>query len=392
MTQYILDARTATAHFPGIGRYVRNLATAMAPQLTAGEQLAILWNQADTTAWDPTPLTNTQVTAVPARVSPFSIAQQITIPRLLKQLTRPNPQSPVPSPQSPIFHSTYYLMPYRPGLPTLLTVYDLIAMRHPETVSPRARLLFRLTTQLALRAADHVVTISDATRRDLLAHFPVDADHVTAIPLAADPRFTPQTQDAVVAVRRKYSLPSRFIFYLGINKPHKNLIRLVDAYARLTQSLVPSPQSPVPNLVIAGAWDERYPEARDRSAALNLGERVRFLGRVDDADLPALYSACTLFVFPSVYEGFGLPVLEAMACGAPVACGDASSLPEAAGEAALLFDPRDEEAIADALRRALEDDSLRRTLADRSLQQARCFSWQRTAAETLSCYRELVGK
>ncbi|MEZ4637578.1 MAG: glycosyltransferase family 1 protein [Caldilineaceae bacterium] len=330
-----------------------------------------------------------QVTAVRAPVSPFSLAQQITLPRLLKTLARPNPQSPIPSPQFPIFHSTYYLMPYRPGLPTVLTIYDLIAMLYPDTVSPRARILFRLTTQLALRAANEIVTISAATRRDLLAHFPVDADRVTAVPLAADPHFTPQPEAAVDAVRRKYALPQRFIFYLGINKPHKNLVRLIDAYARLTQSPAAGHQAPIPDLVIAGAWDERYPEAQQRAETLNLGDRVRFLGRVGDVDLPALYTACTLFVFPSVYEGFGLPVLEAMACGAPVACGDASSLPEAAGEAALLFDPRDGEAITDALRRTLEDEPLRRTLADRSLRQARRFSWQRTAAETLSCYREI---
>ncbi len=379
MTHYFLDARTATAHFPGIGRYVRNLATAMAPLLGADERLSILWNPADATAWDPAPLTNQQVSAVPAPVSPFSLQQQWTIPRRLKQAASR-------SPRSSLYHSTYYLMPYRPALPTLLTIYDLIAMIHPQTVSSRARLLFRLTTRLALHAADEIITISAATRQDLLAHFAVDADRVTAIPLAADPRFTPQPPSAVDAIRRKYALPDRFIFYLGINKPHKNLVRLVDAYARLPQSPISNLQSP---LIIAGAWDERYPEAQQWAGAQNLGDRVRFLGRVDDADLPALYSACTLFVFPSVYEGFGLPVLEAMACGAAVACGDASSLPEAAGDAALLFDPRDVEAISDALRRALEDDSLRRTLAGRSLQQARQFSWQRTAAETLSCYRRM---
>jgi alpha-1,3-rhamnosyl/mannosyltransferase len=413
---YILDARTATAHFPGIGRYARNLATAMVDLLTEHEELVILWNAADPSAWNPTPLANPQVKVVAAPISPFSFRQQWMMPALLRRTAdgrrqtadggqqtsidaKPNTQypisntasqSPVPSPQSlapSLYHSTYYLMPYRPGAPTILTLYDLIAMLHPQTVSARARWLFRVTTWLALRTADRVIAISEATRQDLLSHFPIAAERVTAIPLAADLRFQPQSPNMVESVRRKYNLPDQYLFYLGINKPHKNLVRLIDAYARLFP--VPSPPSPVPNLLIAGAWDNRYPEAKQRAEELNLGDRVRFLGPVDDADLPALYSGCTLFVFPSLYEGFGLPVLEAMACGAPVACSDASSLPEVAGDAALLFDPLDVDAIAAALQRGIEDADLRRSLAEQSLARAAHFSWARTAAETLEIYRQM---
>lgn len=390
IAHYMLDVRTATAYFPGIGRYARNLAAAAVDRLSANEELILLWNPTDPTAWNPTPLANPQVTVIPAPVSPFSLRQQWTIPQLLQQVARNKFQSPVPTPQPPppIYHSTYYLMPYRPGAPTILTIYDLIAMLHPQTVSARARLLFRLTTRLALRTAQQVITISEATRQDLLRHFPIPAERVTAIPLAADPRFQPQPGEVIEATRRKYNLPEHYLFYLGINKPHKNLLRLIKAYARL--SPVPGPQSPVPPLLIAGAWDDRYPETKERVSELNLGERVRFLGPVDDADLPALYSGCEIFVFPSLYEGFGLPVLEAMACGAPVMCSNASSLPEVAGDAALLFDPLDVESIAAALRRAIEDGNLRRSLAERSLAQAVNFSWARTAEETLAIYRELV--
>ncbi len=374
MNHYTLDARPATAHFPGIGRYVRNLATALVPLLTPDERLSILWNPADASAWNPTPLVNLQVSAIPAPISPFSLRQQWQIPALMQTADRrpqtgnhpitQSPNHPIANRQSPLYHSTYYLMPYRPGLPTVLTVYDLIAMLHPQTVSPRARLLFRLTTWLALRAADHVIAISEATKVDLLAHFRYPADRVTAIPLAADPRFQPQPAQAIAAIRHKYNLPERYLLYLGINKPHKNLVQLIEAYAQLHPSsftLHPSP------LVIAGAWDDRYPEAKQRAEALGLGDSVRFLGPVDDADLPALYSGCTLFVFPSLYEGFGLPVLEAMACGAPVACGNRSSLPEAAGDAALLFDPTDRDAITAAIQRALTNESLRQSLTRRSL-------------------------
>jgi len=369
--RYIFDARTATAHFPGIGRYVRNLAQALPPLLDDDERLVILWNPSDSTAWNPTPLASPQVKIVPAPVSSFALRQQWTIPRLLQQISQS------PNPQSPLFHSTYYLMPYRPGLPTLLTVYDLIALLHPQTVSWRARLFFRVATRLALTAAERIVTISASARDDLLAHFPVDPSRVTSIPLAADPRFSPQPGDEIARVRAKYNLPDRYIFYLGINKPHKNLARLIEAYAQCATRNA--------QLVIAGAWDARYPESRTQAAPL--GDAVRFLGPVDDGDLPALHSGATLFAFPSLYEGFGLPVLEAMACGAPVICGNRSSLPEVAGDAALLVDPTDTDAIAAAIRRVLEDDELRRSLSEKSLTQAAAFSWQRTAAETLAVYR-----
>ena len=381
MTRYILDARTATAHFPGIGRYVRNLAQALPSQLADDERLVILCNPSDPTAWNPSVLASPQVEIVPALVSSFGLSQQWTIPRLLRQISK----SPFAVRQSPIYHSTYYLMPYRPGVPTLLTVYDLIALLHPQTVSLRARLFFRVATRLALAAADRVITISASARDDLLAHFPVDPSRVTSIPLAAHPRFRPQPADEIARVRAKYNLPDRYIFYLGINKPHKNLPRLVEAYAHLRNTQYAIRNTP---LLIAGAWDTRYPESQSLAAPLD--DAVRFLGPVDDADLPALHSGATLFVFPSLYEGFGLPVLEAMACGAPVVCGNRSSLPQAAGDAALLVDPTDTDAIAAAMRRVVEDDDLQRSLSEKSLAQAATFSWRRTAAETLAVYREMA--
>ncbi len=268
-------------------------------------------------------------------------------------------------------------MPYRPGVPTVLTVYDLIALLHPQTVSRRAALFFRFTHRLALAAADQVIAISAATRRDLLAHFRVAPERVTAIPLAPAPHFRPQSSAAIAAARARFDLPPAYLLYFGINKPHKNLVRLIDAYAGLDAS--------APPLVIAGAWDPRYPEPRRHAAPL--GDRVRFLGPLADADLLPLLSGCTLFVFPSLYEGYGLPVAEAMACGAPVACSNASSLPEVAGDAALLFDPTDVPAIAATLRTALDSPTRRADLRDRSLARAATLTWSATAAQTLAVYR-----
>ena len=369
MNRYILDARTATPHFPGIGRYVRNLAAALPEHLAADERLTLLTPPAAAqTGWPPP-----GVDSVVVPGSPFGLAQQWRIPRLLAQARRATPRL--------LYHSAYYLMPYRPGAPTVVTVYDLIALLYPQTVSRRAALLYRLTHRLALAAADHVIAISAATRRALLAHFRIAPDRVTAIPLAPAPHFRPQPPSAVAAVRARFDLPPDYFFYFGINKPHKNLLRLVDAYAQLGAT--------APPLVIAGAWDARYPAARERAAAL--GDRVRFLGPLTDADLLPLLGGCTLFVFPSLYEGYGLPVAEAMACGAAVACAETSSLPEVAGDAALYFDPTDVAAIAAALRTALDSPARLADLRGRSLARAATLTWSATARQTLAVYRAVVA-
>lgn len=375
MSHYVLDARTATPHFPGIGRYVTSLAQALVPQLRPGERLTLLCHPDHPISLP----AGGAVQVYPLAVSPFSLAQQWAVPGLLRRLA------------ADLYHSPYYLMPYRPGVRTVLTVYDVIPLRHPEHSSTRARLLFRLTTALALRSAAQVIAISEAARQDFVADFHVPANRIRAIPLAADPAFRPQPPQVVEDVRRRYDLPDRFVLYLGSNKPHKNLVRLVQAWLDVGRRL----QVAGCRLVIAGAWNPRYPEARMlaeqannlRPSTFNL-QTIVWLGRVPEADLPALYAAAAAFVFPSLYEGFGLPVLEAMACGTPVICSAVSSLPETAGDAALLVDPTDVNALAAALARVLIEPGLAADLRARGFAQAARFNWERTAAETLSIYRQ----
>ncbi|MBN1936407.1 MAG: glycosyltransferase family 4 protein, partial [Anaerolineae bacterium] len=371
----ILDARTATPHFPGIGRYVTNLARALLPELSPDERLTVLYDAAVNPAgsMQPWPV-SPQFRVIPLSPSPFGLAQQWVIPRLLKQLG------------ADLYHSAYYLMPYRPGVPTVLTVYDVIPLRFPAQSTLQARLLFRWATRLALRAAQQVVAISETARRDFIRHFRVLPERITAIPLATDPAFCPQGPQVVSAVRARYGLPEQFVLYLGSNKPHKNLVRLIEAWKLATRSS----QLATFSLIIAGAWDVRYPEPHRRVEVLGLQDTVRFLGPLPEADLPALYSAATVFAFPSLYEGFGLPVLEAMACGAPVVCSNTSSLPEVAGEAALIFDPYDTNAIAGVLVQLCADADLRADLCARGLARATFFSWQRTAEETLKVYRKVM--
>ena len=406
MIHYILDARTATPHFPGIGRYVTNLARALVPLLAADERLTVIHDPAHRVALPHSESART----IPCAVAPFSLRQQWAIPRLLRSgrwTMDDGRRSTVNGPSSLIYHSPYVAMPYRPGAPTLLTVYDLIPLRYPEHSTTRARLLIRGMTRLALRAARHVIAISEFTRQDFITEFGLPPDRITAIPLAADPAFRPQTAERVAEIRARYSLPERFLLYLGSNKPHKNLVRLVEAWQKTDCGL----RIADCKLVIAGAWDEHYPEAKTHALAsvpppppdaghlqpstFNL-QPVRFLGAVPEADLPALYSAATAFVFPSLYEGFGLPVLEAMACGTPVICSDASSLPEVTSHPnrlshqAILVDPTDTDALAAAIVRVMADESLRRDLVQRGLAQAARFSWEHTAAATLDLYRRLA--
>lgn len=402
MSAFVLDARTATPHYPGIGRCVSSLAAAMAPQLDRGEQLILLADPQQ-----PPEITGT--TTEPVAASPFSLSQQWTIPARLRGLG------------AKVYHSPYYLMPYRPGVPALLTVYDLIPLRHPQHSSARARLLFRWATRLALRTARHVVAITETARRDFIAEFGLPPARITAIPLAADPAFRPQGSQAVAALREKYGLPERFALYVGSNKPHKNLVGLVAAWAAATGAetglAAKPPRSCQPavgrsprrfdggfgggfgdaELVIAGAWDERYPEARQLARSLE-APGIRWLGPVPEADLPALYSAATVFVFPSLFEGFGLPVIEAMACGAPVICSNATALPEVAGDAAILFDPAQgggeasQASLRSALERVLQDEALRAELRGKGLARAAQFSWQDTAARTLGLYRRIASQ
>jgi alpha-1,3-rhamnosyl/mannosyltransferase len=306
--------------------------------------------------------------------TPFSLQQQWQVPQVLRSLR--------PAKGRLIYHSPYYLMPYRPAVPTVVTVHDLIPLLFPQDVSARARLLFRASLRLALATAGHVIAVSESTRGDLLRHCGADPARVTAIWHAADPRFRPPSAAEKARVAHKLGLPPAYLLYFGSNKPHKNLVTLVEAYAGLPGGTIP--------LFIGGAWIQRHAEARQAVAELGLAERVRFLGPVDDADLPALYGGATAFAFPSRYEGFGFPVLEAMACGTPVIAGNASSLPEIAGDAALWVDPQDAGALRAALQAVLESEALRGRLARAGLARAAQFTWQSTATKTLAVYRELA--
>ena len=374
----VLDGRSIADHFPGIGRYAFNLAGALAALLAAGDELVVLHNprQANT-RFDLTQLTHAaaaggaSVRLVETGARNFSLGEQWRAPAVLREL-RPS-----------VYHSPYYVMPYWPGCPSVVTIHDLIPFRYPADYSAPTRLAIGVALRLAARRARQVITASQASARDLRARLGVPARRLTVVPYAPDPIFRPQPASEIEAVRGRYGLPRDYVLYLGSNKPHKNLPRLVRAYAQAGPDARQTP------LVIAGHWDERYPQAK--AAAQALGANARFVGPVPQRDMPALYGGARLFVFPSLYEGYGLPPQEAMACGTAVVCSNTPPLLEVAGEAALLFDPLDEAAMAAALGRALGDEALRRELSGRGLEQARQFTWARTAQQTLAVYRAAIA-
>ncbi|MFP4435760.1 MAG: glycosyltransferase family 4 protein [Chloroflexaceae bacterium] len=368
-----LDARYVYDHFPGIGRYTANLAAALGT-LEHGHTLAVLYNPAlPNTRHDLPALLGDQpaIQLVQTNVRPFSLAEQIALPRLARAL------------QLDLLHSPYYIKPYA-GLPcpSVVTIYDLLGLHLPQTLSRQGRLFYRVAMGLAVRSSHRIITISCNAQEALIRAYNIPPERITVTPLAADARFCPQTEAAVAAVHAKYGLPARYLLYVGANKPHKNLERLVQAWACVT------PQQPAV-LLLAGHYDPRYPQVQQMAAAPGLRDRIMRIQNVAEADLPALYAGATAFVFPSFYEGFGLPPLEAMACGVPVICAHAGSLPEVVGDAAVTFDPYAVDELAAAIQRVLDAPALRVDLRERGLRRAQAFSWEQTARQTLAVYEAL---
>jgi glycosyltransferase involved in cell wall biosynthesis len=242
----------------------------------------------------------------------------------------------------------------------------------------------RTAVPWSLRRARHLIAISEFTKREIIDLFQLPPERISVTHLAARPAFRILANPAALAgVRAKYGLRDPFILCVGTVEPRKNLTRVVEAFARVRQGGLPHV------LVLAG---QTYFAAKDIMATINrlhLEPYVTLVGYVPDEDLPALYNSADLFVYPSLYEGFGIPVLEAMACGTPVVASNATSIPEVAGTAALLVDPRDVTALADAMVRALTDPDLRKWLHGAGIDRARQFSWDQTAAATVAVYRSI---
>lgn len=375
----LFDARVIQDHFPGIGRVAYNLLAQLPAMLDANERIWALRNPAaKNTRYDLASLAHPNLRWLDLDTSVFT-------PRnILASMRLPNAE------RARLSHFNYYVRPLRAPRPSITSIYDAISFVYPQYIASfKTRLMIGLAHRLAVSASNAVITISHSAADDLTRFFPALKGRIYVTPLAADDSYCPQPDAEQARVRAKFNLPSAFTLYLASNKPHKNLERLVEAWHLIcTQRSALGTQ----HLVIAGHQDPRFPQAKLLAEKLGIAHKVQFIGDVPSADMAALYSACDLFVFPSLYEGFGLTPLEAMACGAAVACANTSSLPEVVGEAALLFDPTQPHDIAAACHRILSDENLRQSLKTRSLAQAKRFTWANTAAQTLAIYRDVAGE
>ncbi len=270
--------------------------------------------------------------------------------------------------------------------PYVLTLHDLIPLQSPAAMTRMAALYWRLVLPRSVARADAIITGSEFTRREILLHFGLPPGRVVTIPHGVDPSFAPVENDAVVArVRARHRLPEQFLLFVGIASPRKNLDRLVRAFGTLSDS-----ERGNAHLLIAGppGWMNTAFEAA--LATSPVAARIRHLGIVAEEDLPALYGLARGVANLSAREGFGLPALEAMACGAPLVCADRTSFPEVVGDAALLVDPDDEAAVTRALATLLAGGPDVEARRARGLVRAAAFTWERTAAATLAVYREVA--
>ena len=289
-------------------------------------------------------------------------------------------------PKGDLVHATNSIVPHVGSCPTVLTVQDVTFMSHPEVHAALSRFHLRHMVPQACRRATLVIAPSRATAEELRRRCGVDASKLRIVPDGYDEaRFTPRPGPDDAATLGRHGLSAPYVFFVGTLEPRKNLLRLLEAFALLRAQGLPH------RLVLAGGLGWGYQPVLDRLAAANLDGAVMRIGRVADRDLPALYRGASAFVYPSLFEGFGLPVLEAMACGAPVVTSNVSSLPEVAGDAALTVPPDDVSALAGAMCAALTDATVARRLRAEGPARAARFTWRETARGTAEVYLEALA-
>lgn len=368
----VVDVSAAVNSKAGLGRYAESLVTHLR-STRIGPQLHLFYNRRPGGA-----LPQSLVTLPARRVSLGYKPWRLIV--WLAHLAH-MPFDRLLPPGTAVFHATEHLLLPLRDVPTVLTVHDLIFERFPQYHRRLNHFFLTRAMPLFARRATAIIAISQATRRDLITLYGVPADNIHVVYEAPAPHFRPQPAAVVEAVRRRYGLPERYILTVGTIEPRKNLSRLLTAFARVRE------QGLADALVIVGQRGWLYEGFFRRLAESPVRDAVILPGFVPDADLAAMYTGATVFALPSLYEGFGLPVLEAMACGAPVVAARAGALPEVGGDAALYVDPRDAEAIAEGLERCLRDAELRAEMRARGVQQAARFSWERTARETVQVYQ-----
>jgi glycosyltransferase involved in cell wall biosynthesis len=286
-----------------------------------------------------------------------------------------------------VLHSPDFIPPHRPACKSVITVHDLAFLLYPHFLTKESARYYGHIDD-AVRWTDHIIAVSESTKRDTVDHLGVPEDKITVVHEAANPIFQPVSQaEAREQVRNRHGIDGRFILFVSTIEPRKNVPTLMRALWQLVECYKEDV-----HLVLAGGKGWLYEDAFAAVDELNLDSRVHFVGRVSSEDLLYLYNSAELLAHPAFYEGFGLPPLEAMACGLPVIVSNVSSLPEVVGDAGLLIDPHDVDELTVGMWRVLTDEELRQEMIEKGLRQAARFSWDRAASETLGIYRLVAEK
>jgi glycosyltransferase involved in cell wall biosynthesis len=364
-----IDARKL--HDFGIGTYIRNLLTHLS-RLDHDTEYVIFARPNDAAALD---ALGPNFRAVAETSGNYSLTEQLKIPLALRRE------------RVTLFHAPHYVLPPLVTCRSVVTIHDCIHLMFPQYLPNRMALSYaRASIATAARRADRIITVSDSSKHDILRFVNVDPSKIEVIHNAFDERFAVKPPEAQVArVRERYQLQDEFVLYAGNVKPHKNLERLIDAF-----HLVRMRGLDHLKLVLIGDEISRYTSLRRAVHRHQLHKYVRFLGYLPEDTLTVMYRLASVFVFPSLYEGFGLPPLEAMASGTPVVTSNVSSLPEVAGDAAILVNPYEPESIADGIFRVLTDGPTRDDLRRRGLERSRQFSWESSVRRVREIY-EAVG-
>lgn len=353
---------------PGIGRYMKCLVEAVTAQAPENEYLLILPPGGDGLVAAP----GAEKICPPLKY--YSVREQVELPRILRRH------------RVDLLHSPHFLLPLLPPCPAVATIHDVIYLACPQDLpSGAGRLYYRAMMNACARMATRIITDSEHSKSEIVSYLRADPERIDVIYPGVDPVFAPVTDaEQLAAVRSRFGIDREFILCVGIYKPRKNHAGLLRAFQRCLASGMHA------QLVVAGPMAEGEAVLRRLAAELGIAKHVVFTGFVSDVELCALYSAARVCVCPSLYEGFGFTVLEAMACGAPVLCSRATSLPEVAGKAVLYFDPHDPQEMASQLVRAFSDDALRAALIEQGRQNLQRFNWAETARQTLAVYHQAL--
>lgn len=364
-----IDARMID--WSGVGRYTRELLGGLA-SIDQSNQYILFSNQGSSVQIPNAP----NFFKSPVNLEVFSATNQLKWAQALENT------------DLDLFHSPHFVFPLYISCPSIVTIHDLIPLIHPEVLpSFVKRKYYRIQNKKAIKKATTVIAVSSSTKKDILKIFGAAEEKIEVIHEAASKNFKViQNEDLIKNIRNQYKLGNRFILSVGNSKPHKNWIELIKAFYKLKKTSQFKCQ-----LVLVGNQDPRFLHCKNLVTELRLEKDIRFINFAAEEKLTALYNAACVFVLPSLYEGFGLPVLEAMACGTPVVCSNTSSLAEVAGEAALLTKPSSKD-IADAIWKVLTEETTRNKLSQKGLARVNEFSWQKTAAQTLAAYKDVANK